>query len=170
MSWTGTLPHGRGSARLMTSEPAVNAIPVTWPPRRSAVVRVVPPPRTSRQLTAAFSVTVTAAAPGADRSTTVPCPGWAGPLASRSCGGGSAVGVLTRSSVPLAPKSATPILRAAVPVSTSSVAPDRSSAARVAVCGTGDDDEQAASGTTAVAPATASQRFMLGITTPQLRT
>jgi hypothetical protein len=150
---------------------------------------VVPPPRTSRQRTAALSVTVTLGAPGTDRSTSVPGPGSALPPVSRSRGGGAPAGVLTRSSAPPAPKAAVPILSSVVPVSTSRVALDRGPAARVTVFGVpvfgvavfraamcaaapggrADADEQAATAITAAAPATASQRLMTGITTPRQR-
>ena len=117
------------------------------------MVRVVPPPRSSRQLTPAFRVTVTADAPLAESSTRVP--GSALALAVRNCGGGSPAGVLTRSSGPPAPKLAVPIVSTAVPVSTCRVAAEFPSAVRVAVCGPGGADEQAASSPVATALATA---------------
>src|ERR1700722_16522111 len=177
----GTVPPGRAIVRSMTSEPLVIDIPVTWPPRRSATVRVVPPARSSCQLTAGLSVIVTAVASVAETLIPPPSTGRAAlPPTVASFGGGLPAGVVTRSSVPLGPGFAKSIVSTGGPVSTRRGARECPSAGRLAVCGPGGGGfecqtvrttavAQTAMSTTAMVPSTARERHLVKLTMSTIR-
>ena len=167
------MPRGSGSDRSIASEPAVKVTAATLPPRRSATVRSVPPAKSSRQLTAWLSVTVTGVVPLlADSTATSFCPERSrpSPQLNVTCEGAPA-GVLARSSVPLVPpRLAVRTFSRGVPVTTSRVALDRPPAARLTVCDGELDGTPTASAvpaaatTSTAAPATTSVRRPTGIT------
>src|SRR5436309_8897867 len=123
------------------------------------MVCLVPLASSSRQPTAVLSVTVTEAASFADTATSALPPGPA-PAVTRSCAAGLPDGVPTRSSDPVAPRFATPIVSLGVPVRIFRVAPepapDRSVMGRLTVCGpdgAGEDDGETLRATIAPQPA-----------------
>src|SRR5512146_3183301 len=129
------------------------------------MVCLVPLASSSRQPTAVLSVTVTEAASFAETATSALDPGPAPPV-TRSCAAGLPDGVLTRTSDPVTPRSATPIVSFGVPVSTFRVAPEpapasepapgRSVMDRLTVCGpdgAGEDDGETLRATIAPQPA-----------------